>query len=286
VQQSLHSHIAAECWILETLMKSMPGKATGAACSALALVLLCSIASGSAEADALDGVKSSQKLVVCGVDGMLPYSSSDAKTSGFEVDIAKKIAAKLGASAEYTWVTWDALIPALTSKRCDVIIDGMFITPEREKVISFSTPYYSSGETILVPKDNSSVKTLEDLRGKKVGVLAGSVTVNELEKKGVGNPQVYPDQNTIVLELNNKRIDAAYLEAPTAAWILARDPSLNVRIVEEYVPQERFNAGVGLRKEDANLKSAIDSAIHQMRDDGTIKTILENYKVPYFPIAN
>jgi len=267
-------------------MKSMPAKATVAACSALALVLLCSMAGGSASADALDGVKKTQKLVVCGVDGMLPYSSSDAKTAGFEVDIAKKIAAKLGASAEYSWVTWDALIPALTSKRCDVIIDGMFITPEREKVIDFSTPYYSSGETILVQKDDSSVKGLEDLHGKKVGVLAGSVTVNELEKKGVGNLQVYPDQNTIVLELGNKRIDAAYLEAPTAAWILARDPSLNVRIVQEYVPQDRFNAGVGMRKEDAGLKAAIDSAIHQMRDDGTIKTILENYKVPYFPIAN
>jgi polar amino acid transport system substrate-binding protein len=269
-------------------MKSTVGLALGVSFSALTLLgsLATLAVSGPAAADALDGVKTSKKLVVCGVDGMLPYSSSDAKTSGFEVDIAQKLAAKLGATAEYSWVTWDALIPALTSKRCDAIIDGMFITPEREKVINFSTPYYSSGETILVRKDDTSVKHLEDLGGKKVGVLAGSVTVNELEKKGIGNLQVYPDQNTIVLELNNARIDAAYLEAPTAAWILANDPSLKVRIVQEYVPQERFNAGVGLRKEDVDMKTAVDSAIHQMRDDGTIKTILENYKVPYFPIAN
>lgn len=238
-----------------------------------------------AAADALDGVKSSKKLVVCGVDGMLPYSSSDAKVPGFEVEIAQKMAEGLGAVAEYTWVTWDALIPALTSSRCDAIVDGMFITAERQKVIDFSTPYYASGETIITRKDDDSVKSLEDIKDKKVGVLAGSVTVDELQKKGIGQLEVYPDQNTIVLELGNHRIDAAYLEAPTAAWVIAADPATNVKIVEEYVPDQRFNAGVGIRKEDTALRAALDDVIHKMREDGTIKAVLEKYKVPYFPIA-
>lgn len=238
-----------------------------------------------ASADTLDGIKSSKKLVVCAVDGMLPYSSSDAKVPGFEVEIAQKMAEGLGATVEHSWVTWDALIPALTSKRCDAIIDGMFITAEREKVITFSTPYYASGETIVTRKDDDSVKNLADIKDKKVGVLAGSVTVDELQKKGIGKLEVYPDQNTIVLELANNRIDAAYLEAPTAAWVIAADPATRVKIVEEYVPDQRFNAGVGVRKEDAEFKTALDDVIHKMREDGTIKTILEKYKVPYFPIA-
>ncbi|MEW9834246.1 substrate-binding periplasmic protein [Mesorhizobium marinum] len=243
------------------------------------------VALSPAAADALDGVKNSKKLVVCAVDGMLPYSSSDAKVPGFEVEIAQKMAEGLGATVEHAWVTWDALIPALTSNRCDVIIDGMFITAERQKVIDFSTPYYASGETILTRKDDASVKTLEDIKDKKVGVLAGSVTVDELQKKGIGELEVYPDQNTIVLELANHRIDAAYLEAPTAAWVIAADPDTRVKIVEEYVPEERFNAGIGVRKEDAALKAALDEIIGKMREDGTIKTVLEKYKVPYFPIA-
>ncbi|MFK8251836.1 substrate-binding periplasmic protein [Ancylobacter terrae] len=262
----------------------------GLAVSILALVVSGSLgalgAAGPAAADALDGIKSSKKFVVCGVDGMLPYSSSDAKIAGFEVEIARQLAGHLGATAEYSWVTWDALIPALMSKRCDAIVDGMFITKEREKVIRFSTPYYASGQTILVRKDDTSVKGLEDLKDKKVGVLAGSVTVNTLEKKGLGKLEVYPDQNTIIIELNNNRIDAAFLEAPTAAWAIANDPSLNIRIVEEFVPDERFNAGVGLRPDDAALKKAVDAAILKMREDGSIKKILEGYKVPYFPIAN
>ena len=125
------------------------------------------LADGSLERVKKDG------LVVCGVDGLLPYSSSDEKVPGFEVEIAKAIAEELGASMKYTWVSWDGLIPALTSKRCDAIINGLFITDERKKVIDFSDPYYGSGETILVRKDNNSIKGYEDLKGKKTASSPG-----------------------------------------------------------------------------------------------------------------
>ncbi len=222
-------------------------------------------------------------LVVCGVDGLLPYSSSDAKVKGFEVEIAEALSAELGVSMKHEWVSWDALIPALTSQRCDTIVNGMFITDERKKTIDFSVPYYGSGETILVRKDNTSVKGLDDLKGKNTGVLAGSVTVAQLEAKGVGPLAVYPDQNTIIIELNNGRIDAAYLEAPSAAWAIKNDPSLNIRVVPEYVPDERFNAGAGLRKEDQALKAKLDEAISKLIVSGKIAAALGNYGIPFFP---
>ncbi|WP_195180019.1 ABC transporter substrate-binding protein [Mesorhizobium sp. INR15] len=253
---------------------------------ALIATAVVTLSAGSVSADTLDNIRQSKILRVCGVDGLLPYSSSDASTPGFEVEIAGKMAEALGAKAEPVWVSWDALIPALTSDRCDAIINGLFITPEREKVIAFSAPYYASGETILVRKDNDSVHGLADLNGKRVGVLAGSVTVQHMENKKMGVPEVYPDQNTIILELNNGRIDAAYLEAPSAAWVLAKDPTLNIKIVDEFVPDERFNAGVGLRKGDESLKKAFDEVVTKLRDDGTIKNILHHYQVPFFPIAN
>lgn len=229
-----------------------------------------------------DNVKANG-LVICGVDGLLPYSSSDDKVAGFEVEIAKGLGAQLGVPIKHEWVSWDGLIPALTSKRCDVIVNGLFITDKRKEVIDFSVPYYGSGETILVRKDNTSIKGLNDLKGKKTGVLAGSVTVSELEGKGIGPLTVYPDQNTIIIELNNGRIDAAYLEAPSAAWSIKKDPSLNVRVVTEYVPDERFNAGVGIRKEDAALKDKINAAISEMVKSGKVAAALNNYGVPFFP---
>jgi polar amino acid transport system substrate-binding protein len=222
-------------------------------------------------------------LEVCGVDGLLPYSSSDTNTPGFEVEIARAMAAKLGVKAEYNWVTWDALIPALTSNRCDAIINGLFITDERKKVIDFSVPYYGSGETILVLKSDDSVHKVEDLKDKKVGALAGSVTVQFLEKAGIKDVVVYPDQNTIIIELNNKRIDATYLEAPSAAWAIQKDPTLNIKVVHDYIPEERWNAGVGVRKEDTALKAEFDRIIPELIADGTIAKILDKYGIPYFP---
>jgi len=248
-----------------------------------AAAILGLIATGPASADTLDKIRQDGVLKVCGVDGLLPYSSSDTSVPGFEVEIARAMAEKMAVKAEYVWVTWDALIPALTSERCDAIVNGMFITEERDKIIDFSVPYYASGETILVRKDNESVKGLDDLNGKKTGVLAGSVTVGHLEKLGIGPLAVYPDQNTIIIELNNGRIDAAYLEAPTAAWTIKKDPTLNIKVVEEYVPEERFNAGVGVRESDAELKAAINEALGQLVTAGTVAEILLHYGVPFFP---
>jgi polar amino acid transport system substrate-binding protein len=233
--------------------------------------------------DALARTKAKGVLEVCGVDGLLPYSSSDETTPGFEVEIARAMAAKLGVKAEYAWVTWDALIPALTSNRCDAIINGMFITDDRKKVIDFSDPYYASGETILVLKSDDSVHKVEDLKGKKVGALAGSVTVQFLEKAGIKDVVVYPDQNTIIIELNNKRIDATYLEAPSAAWAIQKDPTLNIKVVHDYIPEERWNAGVGVRKEDTALKAELNKVIADLIADGAIAKILDKYGIPFFP---
>lgn len=255
-----------------------------AAALAVSLGLSAGLALGNPAAadDSWKNVKANG-LVVCGVDGLLPYSSSDAKVPGFEVEIAKALTDELGVALRHEWVSWDALIPALTSKRCDAIINGMFITDERKQVIDFSVPYYGSGETILVRKDNDHIKGLDDLKGKKTGVLAGSVTVGLLESKGVGPLAVYPDQNTIIIELNNGRIDAAYLEAPSAAWAIQNDPTLNIKVVSEYVPEERFNAGVGLRKEDQELKAKINEALTKIVAEGKVAEALNHYGVPFFP---
>jgi ABC-type amino acid transport substrate-binding protein len=247
----------------------------------LALVVGDPAASYAAD-DSWERVKANG-LVVCGVDGLLPYSSSDATVKGFEVEIAQSLSKQLGVPMKHEWVSWDGLIPALTSKRCDAIVNGMFITDERKKTIDFSMPYYGSGETILVRKDNTDIKGLDDLKGRKTGVLAGSVTVGFLESKGIGPLSIYPDQNTIIIELNNGRIDAAYLEAPSAAWAIKNDPSLNIKVVTEYVPDERFNAGVGLRKEDQALKAKIDEALTKMIAEGKVAAALNEFGVPFFP---
>jgi ABC-type amino acid transport substrate-binding protein len=252
------------------------------------LVVLSMVAAGpvlaTAADDSLARVKKSGALTICAVDNLLPYSSSDTKNPGYEIKIGNAVAQGLGVSAKHHWSSWDGLIPALTSKRCDAIINGLFITDERKKVVNFSRPYYSSGESILVRKDNTTVKGLQDLKGKKIGVLTGSVTVQVLKDKGLGAEEVlYPDQNTIIIELNNGRIDAGYLEVASSAWALQKDPSLNIKLVKEYVPDERFNVGVAVRKEDGTLLDGINATLDKMMKDGTMEKLLKEYGIPFWP---
>jgi ABC-type amino acid transport substrate-binding protein len=255
---------------------------TGAAPTSAATVQASASATGDGS---LARVQQAGTLKVCAVDGLLPYSASDATTPGFEVEIARAIAAKLNVKVEHAWGTFDGLISMLTSKQCDAIVDGLFITDERKKTIDYAGAEYASGEAILVPKTDTTTHGLADLKDKNVGVLSGSVTVDLLKKAGFGdNLKIYPDQNTIILELNNGRIAAGFLEAPSAAWALKQDESLNIKLVADYVPDERFDAGVAIRKEDKDLGKAIGDALAQMRSDGTIAGILGKYGVPFYPV--
>jgi len=223
----------------------------------------------------------------CAVDGLLPLSSSDPDQPGAEVLIARAVAEELGVEHEQVWIgTWDGLIPSLQSGECDAIIDGMFITEEREEIVDFAGPYYANAEVIVVQKDNDTVQTLEDLKAvDQVGVLQGSVTVDILEGKGFTNLKIYPDQNTIILDLSNGGVDAAYLESSSAGWALEQNADLNAKIVEGYEPgdDEKFNNGVPVRQEDDDLREAINAAFATLTDSGELQSLLAEYGIPYFP---
>jgi ABC-type amino acid transport substrate-binding protein len=229
-------------------------------------------------------VKEAGVLRIGAVDGLLPYSSSDKKEPGFELEMANYVASQLCVKAKPVFVAWAGLIPGLQAHRYDVIFDGMFITPDRQKVINFSAPYYASGETIVVKRGNPEhIRNLANLKGKNVGVLKGSVTVDILKKAGVKHLTVYDTQNEILLELGNGRLDAGYLEAPSSAYVIHKQPSLKVEIVKSYVPKERYNAGVGILKSQNDLRTAINLAIRRMITTHARDRIFAKYGVPYFP---
>jgi ABC-type amino acid transport substrate-binding protein len=228
-------------------------------------------------------VKSAGTIKVGAVDGLLPYSSSDADMSGFEIDMARYVADQLCLELKPVFVSWAGLIPALQAERFDMIFDGLFITEERKKEVDFSDPYYASGETIVVRAGNpEGIAGLEDLAGKVIGVLAGSVTVDAVKHVGAKDIKVYDDQNQILLEIGNGRLDAGYLEAPSSAWVLKKQPELKAELVKEYVPEERFNAGAALRKDDADLRAAVNLAIERLVESGKRDEIFGKYGVPYF----
>lgn len=229
-------------------------------------------------------VKDAGELKLGAVDGLLPYSSSADTDPGFEIEMGDYVAKQLCVEPKTVFVSWAGLIPALEANRFDAVFDGLFITPEREKEVNFSEPYYASGETIVVAKGNpEGIEDLADLKDKTVGVLAGSVTVDAIRSVGAKEVKTYDDQNQILLEIGNGRIDAGYLEAPSSAWVLRQQPELKAELVRSYVPDERFNAGVAVRKSDGDLLAAIDLALERMIERRARDEIFARYGVPYFP---
>jgi ABC-type amino acid transport substrate-binding protein len=100
----------------------------------------------------------------------MEYRNEDVELVGFDVDFAKELAKELGVKVEFTSIAWEGIFAGLNSNKYDVIISGTSITPQRLQNFEFSIPYVANGQVIVVQEGNDSIKTIEDLAGKKVGV--------------------------------------------------------------------------------------------------------------------
>src|SRR5690606_27445176 len=135
-------------------------------------------ASGAHAADLIDTVKERGTLIV-GVEGTYPpFNYVDTKTGeldGFDIDVAKLIADKLGVKAQFVKTEWSAILAGLSSGKFDVIINQVGITPERKQTFDFSVPYVASSPQLILRKnDDAGYTSFADLKGKKLGVSQGS----------------------------------------------------------------------------------------------------------------
>lgn len=222
-------------------------------------------------------------VLTFGAETGMPWSQLDQTTGkliGFDSEFMYEIGKRLGVKIAMVETGWDALIPALKQKRFDVIMNGMYITEKRQEVINFAGPIYCNGEAIAVLKGNTTIKKFDDLRHHKVGVLTASTYIDWLKSLGDVEIVLYASNNLALMDLNNGRLDAAVLDGPMASWAITLDPKQNSHLVPNYVPKEMGRIGAGIRKEDQDLKAAIDKISVEMMRDGTYKRILTSYNMP------
>lgn len=120
-----------------------------------------------------------------GAPYIFPDPENPEKYIGFEVDLAEAIANKLGVKAVHKQNAWDGLVPALERGDFDIAMNGIEITDDRKETILFSRPYYIYVEQLVVRKDENNINDINDLKGKKVGTLSGTVAQDILENLGV-----------------------------------------------------------------------------------------------------
>ena len=192
--------------------------------------------------DELAQIQESGKLKV-GVEGTYPpytYHDDNGELTGFDVEVAKAIADKLGVEADFTESDWDSLLAGIDSGRLDTVINAVSITPEREEKYDFAGPYFYITQQIVVAKDNDDIVDMASLNGKKVAHTAtpfNSVVFNEYL-------QQHPDANLKV------------------AFVIPD-------VVDTYA--------VPIKKGETALYDAVQNAIDELKEDGTLSKLSEDY---------
>lgn len=210
-------------------------------------------------------------------EGGAPYAFPDPNNTnrliGFEVDLAEAIAKELGIKVKYVQNAWDSLIPALERGDFDVAVNGIEITEERQKRILFSIPYYVYSEQLVVRKDEEHIKTIDDLKGKKVGTLSGAVAQQILQNIGGVHIKIYSGVVEPYEDLALGRLDAVFLDFPIAAYYAKPNPKLKFT----GPPVAEGFYGIAIRKEDKDLKEELDKILAKLIETGELKKIYEKW---------
>lgn len=194
---------------------------------------------------------------------------------GYDVEVGRNIAEKLGVEAQFIEGEWDGLLAGLEAGRYDIMINGVDVTPEREQKYDFSTPY-AYNRTAVIVRGDDAIQTMEDLNGKQTANTISSTYAEVAEKYGATVTGV-DDLNQTMELLISGRIDATLNAEVTFYDYLKAHPDANVKIAA--IDPDETSVAIPMHEgeEIAGLLAAVNEALAQMRADGTLTALSEKY---------
>lgn len=247
-------------------------KALTTACMALTLTL----SSHSLASNSLEDVQDNKELTFALTGAYPPFNfvNEQGQLSGFDVEIGKEIAKRIGVEGQPVTTAWDGIIAGLMANRYDTIIGSMAITEQRLKAIDFSKPYYKDGAQLFVKK-GAGINGLEELKGKKVGVTLGTTFEDWLRKNAPDvEVRTYKGVPQMMMEVQNGRIDG-FITARLTGLMAIKDKGAPIEMAGELLYRELV--GIALKKDKPELKAAINKALMTMQADGTYERISKKY---------
>ena len=204
------------------------------------------------------------------------YHDEDDQLVGYDVEVAQNIAQRLGVEARFAEGEWDGLLAGLDSGRYDIMVNGVDIDEARSEKYDFSIPYAYNRTAVIVSGDNDSIQSMEDLNGKSTANTLNSTYANVAESYGAEVTGVDDFIQTIEL-LNSGRIDATLNAEVSYYDYMAQPPDANVKIA--CIDPQSTQVAIPMRKgeESAALVSAINDALAEMAEDGTLTELSMKY---------
>ena len=239
-----------------------------------AILLALGCALPAAAADLLDTARARGTLRIAMEGTYPPFNFKEAKTgqlTGYDVDVAKALAAKLGLKPEFVTTEWSAILAGLAAGKYDVIVSQVGTTAKRQQAFDFSQPYtYSSPQLIVRGNEGATYKKLDDLKGKTLGVGQGSVF--EQQARAVTGIEVksYPAAPENLQDLAFGRIDAALNDSLMVPYLL-KHSQLPIKAGARVGAVERM--GIPFRKGSPKFKAALDKALGELQADGSLKAM-------------
>ena len=239
---------------------------------------LAGCAGKSTDANKLDKIKNDGKIIFAMEGTWAPWTFHDesGELVGFDTEVGKAIASKLGVEAEFVEGEWDGLFAGLDAGRYDAIINGVEITDERSEKYDFTTPYAYIRTALTTSKDNNSITKFEDLNGVTTANSLNSTYMLLAESYGATCKGVDTLSETIDMVLSG-RADATLNAEVSFYDYMDQHPEANIKIAA--LTDDASSVSIPLKKgaENESLKEAIDKAIDELRNDGTLSEISNKY---------
>ena len=215
------------------------------------------------------------KLVMCTNAEFPPYEYKDGgEFKGIDVECAKIIGEKLGAEIEILDIAFDTLIATVNSGKADFAMAGMTVTEDRLESVDFSHTYQKAVQTVVVPA-NSSIQSIDDMYGKKIGVQTG--TTGDIYCSGDFGEEAMERYSKIVdgfQAMKSGKIDAVVVDDQVAKAIVEQD-SASFKILDTAYAEEEY--AIAVKKGNKELLDKINAAIDEMKSNGQLKSIVDKY---------
>ena len=215
-----------------------------------------------------------------GIEGAYPpfnNKNPSGQVVGFDYDIAMALCAKMKAECEVVTSDWDGIIPALNAKKFDFIVSSLSITEDRKQAVDFTDPYYSNKQQFVAKKGVEFKTDIDSLKSKQLGTQRSTQAATWLEDNVGGDIKLYDTQENAYLDLSSGRVDGLLADKYAIYGWLKDDPAGKDYEFKGEPINEDDKVGIALRKGETDLRTKLNLALKEIKEDGTYKKINDKY---------